>query len=96
MFRQFFALITGAILLVLGLMFSVALFAFIALAGIIALGYFWWKTRALRKVMTQQMGSPGSVDSGGAVFEGEAIIIEEPQSSTIELLPAEADIRFPK
>jgi UPF0716 family protein affecting phage T7 exclusion len=85
MLRQFFAIIAGAALLVLGLMFSVALFAFIAVAGLFAWGYFWWKTRALRKVMSQRTSSAGS--SSGDIFEGEVILVEEQQGSTIELLP---------
>lgn len=85
MFRQLFAIIAGAALLVLGLMFSVALFAFVAVAGLIAWGYFWWKTRALRKAMAQRPSGAGSPD--GDIFEGEVIIVEEQQGNTIDLLP---------
>jgi UPF0716 family protein affecting phage T7 exclusion len=87
MFRQLFAITAGAALLVIGFMFSVALFAFIAITGLIAWGYFWWKTRALRKVMAQRTRSKESSD--GDVFEGEAVIVEEQPNYTIDLLPTD-------
>lgn len=45
--RKIGAVIAGAILLVLGLMFSVVLLAVISVVGLTAFGYFWWKTRGI-------------------------------------------------
>ncbi len=58
--------VTGAALLVVGLMFSLLVFALAATAGGLILGFLWWKTRDLRK----QMREP---PHGGRVFEGEVI-----------------------
>lgn len=71
-----FALLAGAILLVLGFMFSLVLVAFIAIAALAALGYFWWKTRTLRKTMREQAHGHASAGTG-QVFEGEAVVVEE-------------------
>lgn len=74
------ALIVGAILLVLGFVFSLVLLAIIAVAGLAAFGYFWWKTRELRKTMREQA-------PGGQVIEGEAVIVEEYVEAEQEVLP---------
>lgn len=72
--RKLVALVVTAALLVLGLMFSALLFAFIAAAGAIALGYFWWKTRALRRQIRERAAA-GMVaeEFKGEVFRGEVI-----------------------
>jgi UPF0716 family protein affecting phage T7 exclusion len=81
-------LIAGAVLLVLGFMFSLVLLAVIAVAGLAAWGYFWWKTRALRKAMQEQpLNPPGD----GHVIEGEAVVIEEYRASVRRELPPGAD-----
>lgn len=67
------AAVTGLILLVVGLMFSLVLLAVLAVAGLVGLGWFWWKTRALRKTMKQR-------PADGHVIEGEAIVVEDIQS----------------
>ena len=36
-------------------MFSLVFVAVIAVLGLVAWGYFWWKTRALRRQMQEQM-----------------------------------------
>ena len=47
--------IVGGVVMVgvfaLALTFSVALFAVVITVGAVAWGYFWWKTRAVRKAM---------------------------------------------
>lgn len=68
------ALTAGLVLLVAGFMFSVVILALIALAGAIALGYFWWKTRKLRKAMRQNA-------SGGVVIDGEASVVDDVEST---------------
>lgn len=45
------SLLLGATFLVLAVMFSVVVLTIVALGGVIFAGWFWWKTRALRKAM---------------------------------------------
>ncbi|MDO9011237.1 MAG: hypothetical protein Q7U78_05450 [Gallionella sp.] len=71
-------LIVTAALIVLGLMFSMVLIALIAVVGLIAGGYLWWKTRTLRKQMREHQqsmrGAANDADAfKGEVFEGEII-----------------------
>ncbi|WP_310450024.1 hypothetical protein [Sulfuritalea sp.] len=67
------AALAGVVLLVVGFMFSLvllAVLAVLAVAGLVGLGWFWWKTRALRKTMKQR-------PADGHVIEGEAIVVED-------------------
>ncbi|MFU2488102.1 hypothetical protein [Thauera sp. WH-1] len=81
---------------VLALTFSVALFAVVLTVGAVAWGYLWWKTRAVRKAMREQMearmAEPGMRAGGagtaprarGLIIEGEVIRevkVEEPPSA---------------
>lgn len=80
------ALVAGAILLVVGFMFSLILVAFIAIAGLTAWGYFWWKTRALRKAMRER--TPAREPAGsGQVIDGEAVVVEEFRAEQSLVLP---------
>lgn len=45
----------GAVLLVASLLFSVVVFAVLLAAGVIVGGYLWWRTRALRRQLREQM-----------------------------------------
>lgn len=54
MFRNLFALFASVFLLILGFMFSLVILAVIALLGLCALGYVWWKTRKLRQATRTQ------------------------------------------
>ncbi len=74
------AVLAGAILLVLALMFSVVLLAVISVVGLAAFGYFWWKTRGLRKAMRER-------PENGQVIEGEAVVVEEPPERAQHRLP---------
>ncbi|HEY9193976.1 MAG TPA: hypothetical protein VIO81_13995 [Methyloversatilis sp.] len=69
--------LVGAGLLVLGLMFSVVLIIAAAIAGLVIWGWFWWKTRALRRQMRERMDMPFAdvqpVQPGGRIIEGEVI-----------------------
>lgn len=60
------AFATGAILIVLGVMFSLILVAVIALVALLVFGYVWWKTRDLRRQLRER-------PPGGRVIEGEVI-----------------------
>lgn len=68
---KLFGIVAGTIVLILGLMFSVVLLAVLATLGLLAWGYFLWKTRKIRKQMSE-------AQQGGQVIEGEAVIVEEP------------------
>ena len=48
-FGRFLAMVLGAIVLVAAAMLSMVLLAVLFGVGTIAVGYFWWKTRALRR-----------------------------------------------
>lgn len=62
-------------LLVVGFMFSIVILAVVAVLGLIGLGYFWWKTRALRRAIREQMAAARSEQS--TVIEGEASVVRE-------------------
>ena len=76
MLKNALALLTTAILLILGIMFSVVLLAVVAVLGIAAWAYLWWRTRALRSAMREQAGSTVP-DSDGRVIEGETVVVED-------------------
>lgn len=46
-----FGVAFGIVALILTLTVSVFVFAFVLVVGVIAVGYFWWKTRAVRRQM---------------------------------------------
>lgn len=73
--QKLLALVVGATLLILGFMFSVVVLAIVAVLGVIGFGYFWWKTRALRKAMRER--PPATVfDEEAVIIDGEARVIE--------------------
>ena len=65
-------------LFALAFMFSLAALAVVVVVGIAFAGWFWWKTRALRRQMREQgvvfetSGRPGGSVSG-QIIEGEVI-----------------------
>ena len=66
------------------LMFSVVFFAVIAVVGVIAGSYLWWKTREVRKQMREFAAQNQSVmraqsASNDEVFEGEVIRVVDPK-----------------
>lgn len=89
---KIFAALIGAALLVLGLMFSVVIIAVAIAFGLVIWGWMWWKTRALRRQMRDQMearmaagegaSAPypdgGAAPSSGRVIEGEVIRADDP------------------
>jgi ABC-type bacteriocin/lantibiotic exporter with double-glycine peptidase domain len=83
MLRTAFALLSGVILLVLGFMFSVILFAMIAVLGLALWGYLSWKTRKLRRTMQEQASNDGHV------IDGEAVVVEEYSVTTKNVLPGD-------
>ena len=83
MLRTAFAAFTGVILLALGFMFSVILFAVIAVLGLALWGYLSWKTRKLRRTMQEQ------ASGNGHVIDGEAMVVEEYSVTTKNVLPGD-------
>ncbi len=74
--RKGAALIMTAVMIGLSLVFSVFLLAFVLIAGVLVMGFLWWKTRGLRKQMRDQPPGGTVFGSGGVyesqVFKGEA------------------------
>lgn len=81
--RKAFALLVGAILLILGFMASLVVFATVAVLGLALWTYVWWKTRKLRRTMQAQA-------PGGQVIDGEAVVVEEYTVTTHNVLPSES------
>jgi hypothetical protein len=79
-FTKLLTLLASVALLIVGLMFSVLFLAVIAAVGLVVWGYFWWKTRELRKVMRER-------PPGGHVVEGEAVVVETHAEQTQDTLP---------
>jgi membrane protein implicated in regulation of membrane protease activity len=82
MVRHVLALLTSAVLLVLGIMFSMVVLAVIAILGLSVWGYLWWKTRNLRRETHEQAAD-------GQVIDGEAIVVEDYLVKTKSVLPGE-------
>ena len=72
---KFITTLLATALLVVGFMFSVVVVVVVAALGLVGLGYFWWKTRALRRAIRGQMAAAGSEQSN--VIEGEATVVYE-------------------
>lgn len=60
-------MVAGVLLLAAAFMLSLLLFAVVAVVALGVLGYFWWKTRELRRQMREH-------PAGGRVIEGEVIV----------------------
>jgi uncharacterized protein YneF (UPF0154 family) len=69
--QKLLALIAGAGVFVLALMFSVVLFAVVVTVGLVAWGVLWWKTRQMRRQMRDNPPD-GLVIEGEIIREGEA------------------------
>lgn len=78
-----FTAIAGAALLVAGFFFSLVILSVVAVVGLALWSYFWWKTRALRRQLCEQMEQmqgqaqrdPARDDTPteGVIIEGEVI-----------------------
>ena len=84
------SLLLGATLLVLAVMFSVVALAIVAVGGVIFAGWFWWKTRALRKQIREQMQAqsvePPDLEpmEKGEVIEGEVIRVVDESNRLVQ------------
>ncbi len=94
LFGRVLGIAVGIVLLVLGFTLSALLFAFLLVAGILAGGILWWRTRALRQALRSQMQrmEEGRAEyegmdedrkrhDGGRVIEGEATREEDDQEN---------------
>lgn len=86
--KKLVTLVGGAVLLVLGLMFSVVVLTGIVIVGLMVWGYLWWRTRDIRRVLRQTQ-APIDVP-GGDVIEGEAVVVEESRVSDRQVLSSES------
>lgn len=86
MMQKILALLAGGVLLVLAFLFSVVVLAVVAVVGLCAFAYFWWKTRALRQALREQAAQAAATD--GQVIEGEAVVVTETRQTSVEILPA--------
>lgn len=78
--------VVGVIVLGATLMFSAVVFVVLAVAALAFWGYFWWKTRALRRQMQEQMEQMRDrgfeppfrqAPSDENVIDGEAVRLDE-------------------
>lgn len=83
LFARIVGALVGVVVLAAAFMFSVVVFVGIAIAGLALWGYFWWKTRALRQQMQEQMRAGGFESPLGEtphdpdVIEGEAVRLDD-------------------
>lgn len=72
------AVLVTIVLFGFALMASVVLFAVVLCLGAIGWGYFWWKTRKLRREMRNRAGAARQTSDGSTVvIEGEVIRVVE-------------------
>ncbi len=66
LFKRIVGVLLGAITLIVALLFSVVIFAVVLVVAAIAIGYLWWKTRALRRA-----AKTGEIRHSGQCRNGE-------------------------
>ena len=82
--------VLGAVLMVVGFMFSLVALAIVAVAVVLVGAWFWWKTRAVRREIREQMSQQQNQQQNqqppfareqsqrtGRIIEGEVIREEE-------------------
>ena len=80
----------GLVALGATLFFSAVVFIILAIAGLAVWGYFWWKTRALRKQIREQMQAqsvePPDLEpmEKGEVIEGEVIRVVDESNRLVQ------------
>lgn len=82
--RKLAGLLVTVVVAIVALMFSAVFFAVIAVLGLIAWAYLWWKTREVRKQMRDlaeqsQFVMREQSASNDEVFEGEVIRVVDPK-----------------
>jgi hypothetical protein len=58
------AIVAGGVVLLAGLFVSAVVFSVLLVVGIVAGGWFWWKTRALRKQLGERMAQMQRMQAG--------------------------------
>lgn len=78
-FGRLVAGLLAATVLVAGVFFSILLVLVAAGLGTVALAYFWWKTRALRRALRDSAAArgPGRAANDARVIDGEARVVDE-------------------
>jgi len=76
--------IVTVVVAIIALMFSAVFFAVVAVLGLIAWAYIWWKTREVRRQMREfadqaQSAMQEQSASNDEVFEGEVIRVVDPK-----------------
>jgi ABC-type bacteriocin/lantibiotic exporter with double-glycine peptidase domain len=73
--NRIITMIATVIMVLTGLMFSAVLLAVFTTVGTIGLSYFWWKTRAIRAQLREQMSQQAENPQvfNGEAFKGELI-----------------------
>lgn len=79
-FRQLIAIVSGMIVLVLGVMFSLVALAVLIGGGLLVWGYVWWRTREIRRQI--RAGSRNGQPSSPRVIEGEVIRTTDADASS--------------
>ena len=81
---QVLTAVVGLIALALGVMFSAVFLVVVVVAGLVFWAYFWWKTRAVRRQIREQMANRDFAQpvqepaQHGDVIEGEAVrVVDE-------------------
>jgi Flp pilus assembly protein TadB len=86
-FARIVASIVMAAIFIATLMFSALVFAVLLVVGLGAAGWFWWRTRELRRVLREHEAANGlrgaaSTERGGVVLEGETVRDDSDESGT--------------
>jgi len=82
--QKLVSLVSGIVLVVVGLMFSVVLLAVVVVVGAAVSGYLWWKTREVGRMLRQRPVAP----QAGHIIDGEAIVVTEADPSDDDVPPA--------
>ena len=67
------AFVVGTALLVVGFMFSLVALAVLAVGAVLIGGWLWWKTRAVRRQIEEQLAQQPSFQPDEPVFDGRII-----------------------
>ncbi len=89
LFKRIVGVLLGTITLIAALLFSVVIFAVVLVVVAIAIGYLWWKTRALRRAVKdaeiRHSGQFRNGEHGGHTGRTiEATEVHEVQTEVIE------------
>lgn len=87
------AIVGTAVAGTVALMFSAVLLSILAAVAVVGGGYLWWRTRAMRRQMREQMEqmrdfAPQDGGRYGAPFQGEAFSGEIIEGEVVRVTPA--------